>query len=98
MNLTEENKFTELIHTIRRRPQESFSGYWFNLIKYQDYHFIQGNIADEVSECGINRNIATLVDKKKPNDISGTWPEIMGHPVEESEDLNIMSHLFIQPL
>jgi SAM-dependent methyltransferase len=96
MSLTEENKFTELIHTIRRRPQESFSGYWFNLIKYQDYHFIQGNIADEVSECGINRNIATLMDKIKPSKINGTWPEIMGYPVKESEEKFLVRYLSAQ--
>ncbi|MFO8164608.1 MAG: class I SAM-dependent methyltransferase [Thermodesulfobacteriota bacterium] len=96
MNLTSENKFNELIRTIRKRSRESFSGYWFNLIKFRGHHFIQGNIADAASECGINRNIATLVDEIKPDDIKGTWPQIIGYPVEESEEDFLVHYLSVQ--
>jgi len=86
MNLKTDNDFTQLIKNIRSRPKQRFSGYWFNLIKFQDYHFIQGNIEDDISEFGINRNIATLVDEIKTEEIKGTWPEIMGYPIDESEE------------
>lgn len=85
-----------MIRDIRKRPKEKFSGYWFNLIKFHGYHFIQGNIADDISECGINRNIATLVDEIKPEEIKGTWPEIMGYTIDESEEGLLVQYLSAQ--
>lgn len=96
MNLKSDKELTQLIQNIRRRPKERFIGYWFNLIKYHDYHFIQGNIANDISEFGINRNIARLVDEIKPEEIKGTWPEIMGYPIDESEEELLVTYLSSQ--
>lgn len=96
MNLKSDKELTQLIQNIRRRPKERFIGYWFNLIKYHDYHFIQGNIANDISEFGINRNIATLVDEIKTDEIKGTWPEIMGYPIDESEEELLVTYLSSQ--
>lgn len=96
MNLQSDKDFTQLIQHIRKRPKEIFSGYWFNLIKFLSYNFIQGNIHDEISECGINRNIATLVDEIKAEDIKGVWPEIMGYPIDESEEEALVKYLSTQ--
>jgi len=86
MKLQSKKDFDQLIGNIRRRNKERFSGYWFNLIEFRDCRFIQGNIDDEKSEQGINRNIATLVDGIRPDDIKGAWPEITGYPIDESEE------------
>ena len=91
-----ETEFHQLIETIRKRHQKTFSGYWFNLITFKDYYFIQGNIDDGRSECGINRNSAALVDEIKADDIKGVWPEIMGYPIEESEEEQIVQFLSSQ--
>jgi len=96
MNLQSDKDLTQLIQNIRKRPKETFSGYWFNLIKFKDYHFIQGNISDDISEWGINRNIATLVDEIKADDIKGVWPEIMGYPIDESEEEALVKYLSTQ--
>jgi 2-polyprenyl-3-methyl-5-hydroxy-6-metoxy-1,4-benzoquinol methylase len=96
MNLQSDKDFTQLIQHIRKRSKKRFSGYWFNLIKFKDYHFIQGNINDDISECGINRNIATLIDEIKADDIKGVWPEITGYPIEESEEETLVNYLSAQ--
>ena len=96
MTLISDNNFTELIQNIRKRPKERFTGYWFNLIKFHGYHFIQGNIANDISECGINRNVAALVDEIQADEIKGTWPEIIGYPVEESEEELLVTYLSSQ--
>lgn len=96
MSYLTETDFHQLIDTIRKRPKKMFSGYWFNLVTFKDCHFIQGNIDDSRSECGINRNIATLVDEIKPDDIKGVWPEIMGYPIEESEEEQLVQFLSSQ--
>ena len=96
MNLKSDKNFTQLIQNIRKRPKERFSGYWFNLIEFRDYHFIQGNIEDDISEVGTNRNIVTLVDEIKTEEIKGTWPEIMGYPIDESEEGLLAKYLSAQ--
>ena len=96
MNLKSDKDFTQLIRNIRKRSKERFSGYWFNLIKFRDYHFIQGNIEDDISEFGINRNIAALVDEIKTDEIKGTWPEIVGYPINESEEGLLVKYLSAQ--
>jgi len=96
MNLKSDKDFTQLIQDIRKRPKERFSGYWFNLIEFRDYHFIQGNIEDDVSEAGINRNIATLVDEITADEIKGIWPEIMGYPIDELEEGLLVKYLSVQ--
>ena len=93
MNLFADKDFTQLIKNILKRPKERFSGYWFNLIKCKDCHFIQGNIADDASECGINRNLAALVDEIDADEIKGAWPEIMGYPIDESEEKVLVKYL-----
>jgi SAM-dependent methyltransferase len=96
MNFKTHKDFNQLVLSIRKRPKERFSGYWFNLIKFQDYHFIQGNIEDDISEFGINRNIAALVDEIKTDEIKGTWPEIMGYPIDESEEGLLVKYISTQ--
>jgi len=96
MDFKSDKDFTQLIQNIRKRPKERFSGYWFNLIKFRDYHFIQGNIADDISETGINRNIATLLDEITTDEIKGIWPEIMGYPIYESEEGLLVKYLSAQ--
>ena len=96
MDFKSDKDFNQLIKNIRKRPKERFSGYWFNLIKFRDYHFIQGNIADDISETGINRNIATLVDEITTDEIKGIWPEIMGYPIYESEEGLLVKYLSAQ--
>lgn len=93
MELQSENDFYSLIHKIRQRDKEVLSGYWFNLIEYKDCQFIQGNINDEKSEVGINRNLAMLTDEIKPGDIKGFWPEISGYPILEPEEDAIIKYL-----
>ena len=96
MNIKTHKDFNQLVLNIRKRSKERFSGYWFNLIKFQDYHFIQGNIEDDISEFGINRNIVALVDEIKTEEIKGTWPEIMGYPIEESEEGLLVKYISAQ--
>ena len=96
MNFKTHKDFNQLVLNIRKRPKERFSGYWLNLIKFQDYHFIQGNIEDDISEFGINRNIAALVDEIKTDEIKGTWPEIMGYPIDESEEGLLVKYISAQ--
>lgn len=93
MELQSEKDFYSLIHKIRQRDKEILSGYWFNLIKFKDCHLIQGNINDEKSEVGINRNLATLTDEIKPGDIKGFWPEITGYPIYEPEEKSLVKFL-----
>jgi 2-polyprenyl-3-methyl-5-hydroxy-6-metoxy-1,4-benzoquinol methylase len=96
MNYLTEHEFDQLIDAIRKRPQKTFSGYWLNLITFKNCHFIQGNIDDGRSERGINRNIAALVDEISADDIKGVWPEVMGYPIEESEEEQLVQFLSSQ--
>jgi 2-polyprenyl-3-methyl-5-hydroxy-6-metoxy-1,4-benzoquinol methylase len=93
MELQSEKDFYSLIHKIRQRDKETLSGYWFNLIKYKDCQFIQGNINDEKSEVGINRNLATLTDEIRPDDIKGFWPEISGYPIYKPEEEILVKYM-----
>ncbi len=96
MELKSERDFDQSIGNIRRRNKERFSGYWFNLIEFKDCRFIQGNIDDEKSEQGINRNIAALVDGIRPDDIKGVWPKITGYPIDESEEEQLVKFISSQ--
>ena len=96
MNFKAHRDFNQLIVNIRKRPKERFSGYWFNLIKFHDHNFIQGNIEDDNSEFGVNRNIAALVDEITIEEIKGAWPEIIGYPVDESEEGFLVKYISAQ--
>jgi len=93
MKIATETDFERAVRTIRDRAEEERTGFWFNLIRYGDCRFIQGNIVEEDSPRGVHRNIALLSDTATAGDIEGFWPEISGHPVTPSEENLLVEYL-----
>jgi hypothetical protein len=93
MEIQTDKDFYKLIQNIRKRQTELFSGYWFNLIKYKDCTFIQGNMDVGDSEYGVNRNLAVLTDDITAEDIKEFCPEISGHPIDASEESLLVDYL-----
>ena len=93
MNCLSNSEFHTLIEKIRRRPDETVSGQWFNVITYGTCSFIQGNIINDDASSGIMRNIASLVDIVLIDDIAGFWPEIQGHPITITEESTLIDYL-----
>lgn len=93
MEIQTDKDFYHFIERIRSRQTELFSGYWFNLIKYSDCTFIQGNINVGNSEHGVNRNLAILTDDITADDIKDFWPEISGYPIDEFEESLLIDYL-----
>jgi hypothetical protein len=92
MTMTRDD-FNRLLVSIRQRPATSFTGFWFNLIEYRQFQFIQGDLRHETSQEGDLRQVAALVDGVRTDDIEGFWPEIQGYPVEKAEEEMLISYL-----
>ncbi len=88
-----DSKFHNLIERIRRRPNETVSGQWFNVITFGTYNFIQGNIIKDNAPNGFFRNIASIVDTISIEDIAGFWPEVQGHPVTIAEESALVDYI-----
>lgn len=88
-----DSEFHNLIETIRRRPNETVSGQWFNVITFGTCTFIQGNIYDDDATDGVLRNTACLVDTVSIDEIAGFWPEIRGHPITISEESALVDYI-----
>ncbi|MBN2254893.1 MAG: class I SAM-dependent methyltransferase [Deltaproteobacteria bacterium] len=88
-----DSDFHRLAEKIRRRPTETVSGQWFNVIAFGGCNFIQGSIYDDDAREGVMRNIACLVDSLSIDDIAGFWPVIEGHPVTASEESALVDYI-----
>jgi hypothetical protein len=88
-----DSEFHHLAETIRRRPSETVSGQWFNVIAVGGCNFIQGAIYNDDTPEGVVRNIACLVDTLSLDDIAGFWPTIEGHPVTASEETALVDYI-----
>lgn len=88
-----DRQYEEVIEKIYRRPPRTVSGVWFNLVRYGDCDFVQGDIVDEQTGETIYRPIAAMASGAEVEDLAGLWPEITGHPVEREEEANLVSYL-----
>jgi len=96
VNVISPQDFNRLILNIGTRTPHKFSGHWFNVIKFRNCHFIQGNVIVETPEQNILRNIAALVDEKDALSMRGIWPEIMGRPISKSEERDLVQFISFQ--
>ena len=88
-----DSEFYRLIERIHRRPNETISGRWFNLITFGTCNFIQGSIVDDNNPNGVMRNIASLVDTISIDDIAGFWPNVQGHPITAAEESVLVNYI-----
>jgi len=82
----DEKQFGKTVEKIRNAAPVNLTGQWFNLIRAGGCDFIQGQVWDAEAGKGHNRHIALLVEGIGSEDIEGFWPEVLGHPVTETEE------------
>ena len=88
-----DREYEEMIASIRTRPVTTRSGVWFNLVRYGDCDFAQGDVLDGETGAAEYRPIAVLACGAELTDIEGLWPDIAGHPVEREEEALLVAYL-----
>ncbi len=88
-----EADFSNVIRSIRERPRTDLYGPWFNLIRFRDLGFLQGQLWSEDTPAGVYRPIAALADPLEPLDIDGFWPSVTACPVERDEEARLVAFL-----